>query len=122
VPCPWNERRIAAPTSSVTTGCPDPGSGNLLNLLAARRWEHRRSSFETAIEVPFATRGVGNIGEVLLRTAFWSIALEHLIVTRGTTARGRRTEWIDERGGARDGSLNAYAAAMGRRFLSLGRS
>jgi hypothetical protein len=77
----------------------------------------------TAIEVPFATRARRwDISEVLLRTAFWSIALEHLIVTRGATARGRRTEWVDERGGARDGSLNAYAAAMGCRFLSLGRS
>src|SRR5262249_57841813 len=60
--------------------------------------------------------------EFFLRTVSSSIALEHLIVARGATASGRRTEWVGGRGGARDGRLNAYAATMGRRFLSLGRS
>ncbi len=52
---------------------------------------------------------------------FSSIALEHLIVARGTTACCGGTVWVDKRGWARSGSLNAYAAAMGCRFL-LGRS
>src|SRR5262249_57797850 len=67
-------------------------------------------------------RGVGNIREVLLRAVFSSMAFELLIVAGGTTASGRRTEWVDWRGGARDGRLNACAATMGCRFLSLGRS
>ena len=113
----------AAPTSSVTTGLPDPGSGNSLKLFAAPHWEHQRSSFEDGHRSSVCdSGGVGNISEVLLRTAFSSIAFEHLIVAGGTTASGRRTEWVDGRGGARDGRLNAYAATMGRRFLSLGRS
>ena len=62
----------------------------------------------TAIEVPFATRARRwDISEVLLRTAFSSIALEHLIVARGTTACGCGTVWIDKRGGVRSGTLNA---------------
>src|SRR5262249_38140652 len=35
----------AAPTSSVTTDSPNPGSEHLLELLAARRCERQRSSF-----------------------------------------------------------------------------
>src|SRR5262249_61721410 len=107
-----------APTSSVTTGLPDPGSGNSLKLFAAPHWE-QRSSFEDGHRSSVCdSGGVGNISEVLLRTAFSSIAFEHLIVAGGTTASGRRTDWVDGRGGAGDGRLEADAATIGRPFLS----
>src|SRR5262249_62006159 len=49
-----------------------------------------------------------------------SIALEHLIVARATTASGCGTVGIDRWGGARSDCLSQWAAA--RDFLFLGRS
>jgi hypothetical protein len=60
-------------------------------------------------------------GWFIANPLFSSIALEHLIVAGGTTACGCGTVRVEERGGARSGGLNGYAAPMDWNFLFLGR-